>query len=69
MDRQVNLILEAVKKGIPSARERQAAIVRAGYLAQAYANYDDETLEEVFGLPSDRMLKDDVDVSTTVRAI
>jgi hypothetical protein len=69
MDTQVNLIFEAVKKTIDSPRERQAAIIRAGRLAQVYVNYDESTIEEVFGLPADRMLKDDVDMSATVRAI
>lgn len=69
MDSQVNLILDAVKRGIGSVRERQMAIVRAGLLAQAYTNYDDEMLEEVFGLGADSMLKNDVDIHTAVGAI
>lgn len=49
MDSQVKLILEAVKRGIPSPAERVAAIRRAGLLAEAYACADAEMIEEVFG--------------------
>ena len=66
MDTQVKLIFDAVKKGIESPRERQAAIVRAGLLAQAYANYDDGLLQEVFGSGTEGVLKNDVDLCTAV---
>jgi hypothetical protein len=62
MDSQVNLIFQTLRENIASPRERQAAAIRAGLLAQAYANCDDSILEEVFGLAPERVLKNDVDM-------
>jgi hypothetical protein len=54
MDEQVRSIFDSTT-AIRSARERLAAIVRAGLLAQVYVNQDEALVEEVFTSPLERV--------------
>jgi hypothetical protein len=62
MDSQVNLILNAAKTAIDSPRECLAAVIRAGMVAQVYANCDECLLGEIFVLSTKSVLKNDIDL-------
>jgi hypothetical protein len=52
MDTLVKKIIETAKKEAPDAYTFQAALVRAGLIAQAYVGAEKELMEEAFGANS-----------------